>query len=105
MDVIAEHEVLALFPDGEAAKVVLRIGRPVPHPESDWVCPVQAEGLRLWQGPTEIMGVGFWHALMCGQMFLREMLAAEAKQGAVFHWEGGEHPISIEELFVLHAIE
>lgn len=104
MEVIAERELLALFPNGEAAKVILRIGRPVTHRDGDWACPVQAEGLRLWQGPTEIRGVGSWHALMCGQRFLRNILTAEVEQGAVFHWEDGEHPIDIEELFVLHEI-
>lgn len=105
MDVIAEYRLVATFPDGGPAPVVLRVGRPFAHPEGDHACPVQAEGLRLWQGPTDIRGVGTWHALMLGLRFLRDMLAAEAGRGAVFHWEGGEHPISVEDLFVLHPIE
>ena len=82
-----------------------RVGRPYPHPKGDHACQVQAEGLRLWQRPTEIYGVGTWHALMLGLRFLRTMLAAEAERGAVFHWEGGEHAVSVEELFVLGPIE
>jgi hypothetical protein len=27
------------------------------------------------------------------------MLAAEVKHGAVFHMEGGDHPVSVESLF------
>jgi hypothetical protein len=32
-------------------------------------------------------------------------LTAEVERGAVFHGEGGEHAVSVEELFVLHVIE
>ncbi len=67
-------------------------------------CPVQGEGLRLWEGPSELFGVGSWHALMIGLRFLREILTGEVRQGTVFHWEDGEHPIRVEELFVLHEI-
>jgi len=105
MDVITELRLVATFPDGGSAPVVLRVGRPYPHPKGDHACQVQAEGLRLWQRPTEIYGVGTWHALMLGLRFLRTMLAAEAERGAVFHWEGGEHAVSVEELFVLGPIE
>jgi hypothetical protein len=105
MDVIAEHRLVALFPDGGPVPVCLRVGRPTPHPNGDYVCLVQAEGLRVWEGPSAIVGVGSWHALLLGLRFLRSMLAAEVKGGAVFHWEGGQHEVSVEELFVLHAIE
>jgi hypothetical protein len=105
MDVIAEHRLVATFPDGGSGPVVLRVGRPYAHPKGDHACPVQAEGLRLWQGRNEIYGVGTWHALMLGLRFLRSMLAAEAGRGAVFHWEDGEHAVSVEELFVLGPIE
>ena len=105
MDVIAEHRLVATFPDGELVPVVLRVGRPYAHPKGDHACPVQAEGLRLWDGPSDIFGVGTWHALMLGLRFLRSMLATEAERGAVFHWEGAEHAVSVEELFVLGPIE
>jgi hypothetical protein len=105
MDVIAERRLVALFPDTGPVPISLRVGRPVPHPQGDWVCPVQAEGLRLWQGPSEIFGAGSWHALMLGLRFLRSMLVAEADRGAVFHWEGAEEAISVETLFVLGEIE
>ena len=70
----------------------------------DWVCEVEAEGLSLWQGPSKIYGVDSWHALMLALRTLREILSHEVRQGAVFHWEGGKHAISIDELFVLHEI-
>jgi hypothetical protein len=105
MEVIAEHRLVATFPDGTLETVVLRVGRPYAHPKGDHACPVQAEGLRRWQGPSDIFGVGTWHALMLGLRFLRSMLAAEAERGAVFHWEGGGQAVGVEELFVLHAIE
>ena len=81
MDVIAERRLIATFPDGGPIPVVLRVGRPYPHPKGDYACPVQAEGLRLCEGPNDIFGVGSWHALMLGLRFLRSMLASEAKRG------------------------
>ena len=102
MEVIAEHKLLVLYPDGAAIPVCLRVGPLIPHPKGDWVCWVQAEGLRLWQGPTSLFGDGSWHALMVGLRFLQEMLAGEVRQGAVLHWENGEYPTSLEEVFVRH---
>jgi hypothetical protein len=104
MDVVAEHRLLALYPDGAAMPVCLRVGRPRPYPLGDWVCPIQAEGLRIWEGPREFCGVDSWQALMLALRLLREMLAAEIEAGAVFHWEDGEHPISVEVLFSVHKI-
>ena len=102
MDVIAEHRVDVLYPDGELVPVRLRIGRPRPHPQGDHVCPVQAEGLRLWEGPAEFAGVGSLHALMIGLRFLRDMLSTEVERGAVLHWEGGKQHLTLDDLFVLH---
>jgi hypothetical protein len=90
VDIIAEHRLVATFPDSGPTSVVVRLGRPYAHPNGDHACPVQTEGLRLLEGPSEIFGVGTWHALMLGLKFLRSMLATEAERGAVFHWEGGE---------------
>src|SRR5438876_681954 len=59
MDVIAEHRLEAHYPDGVVVSVCLRVGRPKPHSNGDYVCPVQAEGLRLWQGPKEFWGRRF----------------------------------------------
>ena len=105
MEVIAERKLFALFPNGKTANVYLCVGRPAAHPNGDWVCPVHAEGLRLWQGPTNLFGVGSWHALMIGLRFLHKILSAEVQQGAVFHYEGGKQPIEVDELFMLHYIE
>lgn len=105
MDVIAELRLLVLYPDGAAVPVNMRVGRPVARTEGDWVCPVEAEGLRMWQGPDEIYGIGAWHALMMGQRFLREILTSEVRQGAVLHGEDGQESVSVEELFVQHEIK
>ena len=99
MDVIAEHRLVATFPDGELAPVVLRVGMPFAHVKGDYACRVEAEGLRLWEGPTEIFGASSFQALALGLRHLRSMLAAEVKHGAVFHMKGGDHPVSVETLF------
>ena len=104
MDVIAERQLVAVFPDSGPASVHLRIGRPAPHPKGGWVCPVQAEGLQLWQGSSSIAGEDSWQALLLALRFVQAMLSAEAERGVVFHWEDGEYPLSVEELFSLHEI-
>jgi hypothetical protein len=103
MDVIAEHRLDVLYPDGEMVPVHVRIGRPRPHPEGkgDWGCVVQAEGLRIWDGPSELFGEGSLHALMIAASFLHRMLSAEVERGAVPHWQGGAEALDIDGLFVL----
>jgi hypothetical protein len=105
MDLIAELRLTATFADGLSAPVVVCVGRPYAHPKGDHACPVEGKGLRLWTGPTDIFGVGEWHALMVGLRFLRSMLAVEAERGAVFRREDDDQSVSVEELFVLHLIE
>jgi hypothetical protein len=102
MDVIAEHRLVVLYPDGELVPVYLRIGRPGPHPKGDFVCPVQAEGLRLWKGPAELAGVDTLHALMIALRFLHDMLSSEVERGAVLHWEGGNQSLQLSDLFGMH---
>ncbi len=102
MDVVAEHRLVVLYPDGELVPVYLRVGRPRPHPKGDHVCLVQAEGLRLWEGPTEFGGVDSFHALMIGLRFLYNMLSTEVERGAILHWEGAEEAHELSDLFVLH---
>jgi uncharacterized protein DUF6968 len=99
MDVIAERRLIAIFPNAGPISVHLRIGRPAAHKEEGWVCPVQAQGLRLWQGPAKISGEDSWQALNLALLFLRRMLIAEAERGAEFHYEDGETPIRAQELF------
>jgi hypothetical protein len=102
MDVIAERRLTVLYPDGELVPVCLRIGRPKPHQKGNYVCAVQAEGLRLWQGPKEFFGVDSFQALTIGVRLLYEILSAEVERGAVLHWEGGKEAISLSDLFSLH---
>ena len=99
MDVIAEHRLEVHYPDGIVVSVCLRVGRPKPHSNGDYVCPVQAEGLRLWQGPKEFWGVGSFHALIIGIRFLHNMLSVEVENGAKLHWEGGMQPLKLSDLF------
>src|SRR5262249_51342969 len=99
MNVIAERRLVAVYPGVASVPVCLRIGRPQPRPDGEWACPVQGEGLRLWEGPIDLLGVDGWQALMIGLRFLREMLTREAEQGTVFHWENGEGPVSLDEVF------
>ena len=98
MDVIAEHRMVATFPDSGPLAVCLRVGRPEPHPNG-YACEVQAEGLPGWQGPKKIFGVGSWQALLLGLRYLKIMLDYEVSRGAVFHWEDGEHVLRVEEIF------
>ncbi len=104
MDVIAEHRLVATYPDGGPATVCLRVGRPEPHPHG-YACKVQAEGRSGWQGPTKIYGVDSWQALLLGLRFLRLMLDAEVDDGVISYRQGGEHALNIEELFALHKLE
>jgi hypothetical protein len=107
MDVVAEHQIDVLYPDGEMISVHIRVGRPQPHPEGngDWGCEVQAEGLRIWEGPNKLYGVGSLHALMIAVGFLHRMLSAEVERGAVLHWQGGEEALCADDLFVLPGRE
>lgn len=103
MDVIAEHPIDVLYPDGSMCQVHLRIGRPRPHPGGggDWGCVVQAEGLRLWEGPSELFGEGSLQALMIGARFLQQMLSTEVARGAVLRWHDGTEVLHVDDLFVL----
>ena len=103
MDVVAEHQCVAMYPDGVPVLIVLRVGRPFAHPKGDYACSVEAKGLRIWQGPSDISGASTLHALMLGLRFLRAMLIEEADRGVVFRWEDSEQTVTVNELFVLHA--
>jgi hypothetical protein len=104
MSVVAEHRLDVLYPDGQMVPVLIRVGLPRPHPQGDYVCSVEAHGMRIWQGPSELSGVGSFHALMIGIRFLYKMLSSEVEQGAILHWEGGKQFLNLDELFVLHKI-
>jgi len=101
METFAEHRLEVLYADGELHSVCIRVGLPRPHPEGDYVCPVQAEGLRLWQGPKDFCGISSFHALTVGIRFLYEMLSIEVEQGAVLYWEGTKEPVDLVDLFSL----
>jgi hypothetical protein len=104
VDVIAEHRIDVLYPDGERDPVLFRVGRPRPHPEGDHACPVSAGGLRIWSGETELRGVGSFHALMIGVRFLYDMLSVEVERGATLHREDGGDALDLTDLFVLYKV-
>ena len=101
MDIIAEERIEVLHPDGDSRDVQLRIGRPRLSARSgdEWVCEVQANGLRIFEDPTELFGVGSLHTLMIGVEFLRRILAIEVERGAILRWHGEADPIHLDELF------
>jgi len=99
MDVVAEHRIEVLHPDGTIARVHLRVGHPYPHPQGDYACRVSAEGLGGWGHPADICGVSSLHALLRGLGFLHRALAAAVERGAVLHWEGGKDVLTLDELF------
>jgi len=101
MEIIAERRLEVQYPDGALVPVCIRVGRPMAHPKRDYVCPVQAEGLRLWQGPKDFVGVDSFQALTLGLRFLYEMLSTEVERGAVLYWERTKQPLDLMNLFSL----
>jgi len=99
MDVVAEQELSALFPDGRLTPVRVRVGHPRPRPTGEWACPVEVEGLPGWQGSRDIFGEGSLQALMLGLRLLRSVLLNETARGTVFHWPDGQDAVRVELLF------
>jgi hypothetical protein len=104
MDWIAETPLRCLYPDGTSVAVTLRVGRPKPH-KFGWACAVAAEGLRVWEGPNEIIGIDSWHALMLALRFLQEMLNREVDRGAVLYWPEETSAKTVQEMFCEGNIE
>ena len=105
MDVLAEHRLLASYPTGESVPVYLHITRPVNRPKGGWACQVAGEGLRSWNGPTQIYGSGSLQALVRSLRFLHEVLSGEVRQGAIFRQDStGRRTIDLDELFGAHSI-
>jgi len=99
MEVVAEQELSALFPDGRVTPVHIRIGCPHCRPTGEWACPVEAEGVPGWPGPPDIFGEGSLQALMLGLRFLRSLLHDATTRGTVFRWPDSEDVIDTELLF------
>lgn len=106
MDVVAEHQLDIHYADSAIVPVHVRIGRPRPDlaNEGVWGCVVQVEGLRLWEGQTELFGEGSLHALMIAAGFLHGLLSAEVERGAVLHWQNGWGTLDLDRLFVLPVV-
>jgi hypothetical protein len=74
--------------DGEEAAAVLRIGRPVEHPEGDWNCPFQISGMgddRI----HEASGVDSLQALSMGLQMARAQLESYRRSHRIT-WLGGD---------------
>lgn len=99
MDLVAEHELSALFPDGRTATVRVRVGRPRLRPTGEWACPVEVVGLPGWQGPLDIFGEGSLQSLSLGLGVLRSELLRAATEGTVFRFPDSEDIVGVETLF------
>jgi hypothetical protein len=97
--VVAEHRIAVLYPDGQLKPVRIWVGQPHPHPQGDFVCPIGADGLRIWEGSTELFGVGSFHALLVGLGFLYRVLSQEVESGAILRWPDSEQVLDLRELF------
>jgi hypothetical protein len=95
---IAEELLTADYPDSGLREVRIRIGRPRDMGGNVYTCCVAASGLRIWSGPTDMRGVGSWHALILGIRFLRKILDYESKSGVCFYQD--RELVTIAELFV-----
>ncbi len=100
MTVVAEHQIDVLYPDGQLVSVRIWVGFPRPHSQGAFVCPVGADGLRILNGePTELFGVGSFHALLIGLGFLYRILSSEVEQGAILKWAATDQVLEVKELF------
>jgi hypothetical protein len=104
--VIAEYRLCLKYPDGEAAPIGLRIGRPAELSAGRWDCRAEAVGrLRIddsHDGPPPLNGWGgtSWEAMMAAVRFLYWTLYLEIRsRGAAVYDEGGQRPIRLEDLF------
>ena len=100
-DVIAEKRLSILYPDGTPVPVILRLGVPRAIRPDEAACAVQAEGLRIWQGPKLLYGADTFQALLIAIRFLQKLLALEVERGAILREPEGTEPLGVPELFVL----
>jgi hypothetical protein len=69
--------------------VRLRISRPEVHPEGDWLCRVQAEGLRGGDRSLDVAGVSSFQALALGIRCLRSIVVEALKAGVRLRFADG----------------
>ena len=100
-DIVAEKRLRVRYPDGIVVPVCLRVGVPKPTRSDEAGCPVQAEGLRIWEGPKMMFGADTFQALLIAIRFVQKLLAMEVTRGAQLLHADEETPMTVEELFVL----
>lgn len=100
-EAMAERDIVCVFPDGRRQRVRLGVGRPRPGLDSDWECPIRADGLVA--DLAAMPGVDSWSALVLAVRFLEGLLTAEVGRGTVLHWEDEgtsvSVPVTVPELF------
>lgn len=100
-DIVAEKRLRVRYADGAVVPVCLRLGIPKATGTNEAGCPVQAEGLRIWQGPKMMFGADTFQALMIATRFLHKVLAMEISRGAELLHAEDDGELSIEDLFML----
>jgi hypothetical protein len=96
-DAIAQRVLVCEREGGDRVKVTLRIGKPYQVSDSDWACPVEAEGLfgRL----SDIHGIDSFQALVLAQRLLRTLMHGEIADGSTFWWADTHEELDVEEMF------
>lgn len=97
-EVLAERDIECTFPDGTRKLVTLKLGRPQPAPDADWLCFVNADGLPQWTEPKVLFGVDPWQAMFLAAGLLFRVFHHYVKQhGIALYWNGTKEPMTFEE--------
>lgn len=90
-DVIAERALEARKPGSDSVtEVRVRIGRPIPEPDSDgdWICPIQIVGLGD-EEVANVYGIDAVQALLLALQKVGSDLAAAGRSGVELSWLEG----------------
>jgi hypothetical protein len=94
---LASRTIMAVKADGQAMKVMLRIGFPYEVSTQEWACPVAIDGM---QGRlADIRGIDAWQALQLGQSLQAQLLADFVAGGGMLFCHETSEPITVAELF------
>ena len=94
--IIAKLCLQSLRAEGQTSSVTFSLRLPKKK-RSQFGCQVVGDGLEVWAGVTEIVGVDSWQALRLALEFVKRMLEAESQRGVEFYYF--EEPVQIPELF------
>lgn len=96
-DVVAEKDLVGIYPTGEKMIIKIRIGRPYPVEEGNWACPVAIPG--LYDKLRDIRGVDSFQALVLALSLARSLLEAFVEDGGRLLWPNTEEEAVLSELF------